>query len=360
MPSPAATPETTLVYPSASYATRPAEFFQPVTGSHETPPAIAAPAVEIHRFQNVKVWHDGTNTHILDYNGNTLYHYGVVDPAKIAEEPVQHLSGETVLLGSNAANNYYHWSLDILPKFHILDKAGYDVNSCERLLVKRFGTGFQKEMLNNLEISLDCIYQGESFLFQCDSLVQVDLQNTLGLTSHPFIQGFLKTTNLPAEIPSSNRRKIYIKRRDNLRRQVLNEQQVLDLLLQHDFEIHELEELSVADQAALFNSADIIIASHGAALANLVYCEEGSTVIELFGSHVYSHYYGLSQMCKLRYIPILTYPEKSEAIYDLKAGLKYAAEDMGKTIGRDIELNVDVFRRVLDNLISSNLLKSAA
>jgi capsular polysaccharide biosynthesis protein len=40
--------------------------------------------------------------------------------------------------------------------------------------------------------------------------------------------------------------------------------------------------MSVFDQAALFNSADVIVAAHGAGLSNLVFCEPGTLVLEIF------------------------------------------------------------------------------
>ncbi|MBI4553232.1 MAG: glycosyltransferase family 61 protein, partial [Candidatus Latescibacteria bacterium] len=55
-----------------------------------------------------------------------------------------------------------------------------------------------------------------------------------------------------------------------------------DFLRRFGFEKHVLRGLSVKEQAALFASATVVIAPHGAGLANLVFCSPGTKVIELF------------------------------------------------------------------------------
>ena len=45
---------------------------------------------------------------------------------------------------------------------------------------------------------------------------------------------------------------------------------------------------SIGEQAAMFASAAVIVATHGAALANLVFSRPGTTVIELMGTNTAS------------------------------------------------------------------------
>src|SRR5262249_101125 len=42
-----------------------------------------------------------------------------------------------------------------------------------------------------------------------------------------------------------------------------------------------LERATLAEQIALFSLADVVIAQHGAALANVVWCRSGARVIEI-------------------------------------------------------------------------------
>ena len=48
---------------------------------------------------------------------------------------------------------------------------------------------------------------------------------------------------------------------------------------------------TVAEQAALFASAEVVVAAHGAALANLVFARAGTAAIELIGTNTASDIY---------------------------------------------------------------------
>ena len=48
------------------------------------------------------------------------------------------------------------------------------------------------------------------------------------------------------------------------------------------FEIYMLSGLNVWSQARLFNSAGVIVGSHGGGLTNLVFCNPGTKVLEFF------------------------------------------------------------------------------
>ncbi|MFT5044537.1 MAG: capsular polysaccharide biosynthesis protein, partial [Porticoccaceae bacterium] len=69
-----------------------------------------------------------------------------------------------------------------------------------------------------------------------------------------------------------------------------------------------MEGMSVTEQAALLSRADALMAPHGGALTNMVFCKPGIPVIELMSRHVYPYYYGLSGLCSHRYHAIMEDP----------------------------------------------------
>ena len=77
-------------------------------------------------------------------------------------------------------------------------------------------------------------------------------------------------------------RRIYVSRADTRRRQIVNEDALLRVLERNGFERVVPSELSLRDQAALFQSASAIVAPHGGALASLAFCRPGTKVLELF------------------------------------------------------------------------------
>lgn len=66
------------------------------------------------------------------------------------------------------------------------------------------------------------------------------------------------------------------------------------------FELYD--PMTSPDQAADFRDAQIVIGVSGSALTNIVYCQPGATVLEIFSdSHPYGYYYSLSGAARLRY-----------------------------------------------------------
>ncbi|MGL5192514.1 MAG: glycosyltransferase family 61 protein, partial [Chroococcales cyanobacterium] len=93
------------------------------------------------------------------------------------------------------------------------------------------------------------------------------------------------------------------------RRRVRNEEQVIAVLKPLGFTPVTLESLSLAEQVALLAAAKFVIAPHGAGLTNLMFCAEGTTVIELFSPRYLSRcYWILCDRLKLKYYYLVGKP----------------------------------------------------
>jgi len=55
-----------------------------------------------------------------------------------------------------------------------------------------------------------------------------------------------------------------------------------------------MDDRPIDEQAALFAGADVIVAEHGAALANLAFARPGTRVVELCGANTVSWMYGIA------------------------------------------------------------------
>jgi hypothetical protein len=91
--------------------------------------------------------------------------------------------------------------------------------------------------------------------------------------------------------PGPPERLIYIKRTTS--RRVANAPELEELLGKSGFEVHVMEDLTVAEQIELFRHAAFVIGVHGAALANLVFCPPGTKVIELAPDCGYRPFFAL-------------------------------------------------------------------
>src|SRR5262249_20339044 len=76
-------------------------------------------------------------------------------------------------------------------------------------------------------------------------------------------------------------RRVFISRRDSVRRPIANEEEISRALESWGFETVVLRNLEIDDQVRLFASAGVVVAAHGAGLANVVF-STAPTVIELF------------------------------------------------------------------------------
>jgi capsular polysaccharide biosynthesis protein len=82
------------------------------------------------------------------------------------------------------------------------------------------------------------------------------------------------------DLPDVPYKKIYISRSKAYRRRVVNEEEVVSLLLKHQFEILFLEDLSFGDQVKLLYQTKFVIGLHGAGLTNMMFMKKGTSALE--------------------------------------------------------------------------------
>ena len=92
---------------------------------------------------------------------------------------------------------------------------------------------------------------------------------------------FARDLRVQAEASTGKGRRIYVSRRDSQRRRITNENEVEDYFLRRGFEIVVLSALSFREQIGTFASADVVVAPHGAGLANTIFCAPDVKIVEL-------------------------------------------------------------------------------
>jgi capsular polysaccharide biosynthesis protein len=217
---------------------------------------------------------------------------------------VKRLKGVVAVIGSAGSYNYYHWMLDILPRYEILKKSKY-FSAIDFFIINEVDRPFQKETLALLEISAEkLVYINESTHFQAEQLLVPSLTKYRELTP-VWVVEFLKELilskeDLSAPVPGGDR--IYITRGKANNRKIVNEGEVIELLKRYGFEVLSLEDFTVYQQAKIFQQAKVLIAPHGASQTNLVFCEDRTKVMEFFSPAWIHHcYYALSRANKLDY-----------------------------------------------------------
>jgi capsular polysaccharide biosynthesis protein len=91
-------------------------------------------------------------------------------------------------------------------------------------------------------------------------------------------------------------RRLFVGRGDVGRRRTVNIDAVRDLVQSHGFVTVAMDGRSLDEQAALFAGADVVVAEHGAALANLVFARPGTRVIELCSANCVTWMYAIASV----------------------------------------------------------------
>ena len=139
---------------------------------------------------------------------------------------------------------------------------------------------------------------------------------------------YLRHYEIPAP-PDGSGKRIYLSREGAAIRRVTNEPDIVAMLSRYGFESVEPGGIPFSRQAELFQSADIIVSPHGAALANLMFCRPGTRVLEFFpADYIDDCYLRISKAMELDYHYLFggpgDFPKRNYGMYpdELEAALK--------------------------------------
>lgn len=200
--------------------------------------------------------------------------------------------------------SYYHWMHDVLTQFHgVLDYLPADT----RIIVPANITPLQQTTLRALgipEARLALRHPGDEvtvellYFIPPPAITRFDVPETAQWLRHNLLKG------LRLEPSSAKPRRLLLSRGRSACRRITNEMELSSGLIPMGFEQIYCEDLALEEQAALFQSAEIIVAPHGAGLTNLIFCNPGTRVLEIFpASHLRerTHYWSLSGALGLNY-----------------------------------------------------------
>ena len=247
---------------------------------------LSVPETFVLRLPGGRVLGDGTvvtpenailSESTIDFHRKQEYHHLLSEYKIPNPEPFE---GRLAVVASPGSGNYFHWTLDSLPRLNQLrglenEIDGYYVDT---------RSPFHREWLRMLDIPANKIIPAapERHIHATELIVP----SFAGLPGFPSADGlnFIRSF-MPEMLPGTPPRRLYISRAHARRRRILNEDKIRPLLEQYGFESVHPGSMTVAEQMQLFASAEIIISPHGAELTNLAYCQPGTPVIELLSPY---------------------------------------------------------------------------
>lgn len=196
--------------------------------------------------------------------------------------------------------NYWHWLHDTLGRYHLLQLSGIPI---DKYVLPPLTLPFQRETVEMLGIPQEKILQlSPGMHLKAEKLILPSVPFNSGTavkwTIEFLRETFLNSTSYKSTLayfkdalfkPKNQNNvegfeRLYISREDASWRKVKNEVEVMNVLSTKGFKKIVLSSLTVQEQINLFSSAKVIIGANGAGLANIMFCQPGTKIIQLFTS----------------------------------------------------------------------------
>ncbi len=230
----------------------------------------------------------------------------------------QQVDRTIAVLSTAGSEGYFHWLMDSLPRLEILKQSlPGGLESIDKFIINQSNLSAINESLKILDIPPNkLIYADRYTHIQARKLVVPSLPGNTGdptAWTCEFLRG--KLLKFRAEIEPIP--KLYISRSRAKYRKILNEDDVLNCVSKFGFTPIYLEEYNFTTQIAILANAEFIVAPHGAGLTNLVWCNPGTKVLEIFSpNYINICFWVIANQVKLDYYYLIGEGKKHHEGYD--------------------------------------------
>lgn len=208
--------------------------------------------------------------------------FGREDPAQsyfIRGTPLRLVGNWTSIVSrwvpTHAPTNYAHWLLEALPRLAVLDRFPPDM----RIIVPSHLQVWQETSLRWLGLLDRCRRTSETY---------IELENyyfsgapTMIVCYSPYSVNFLRTHLLPHGSSTTQTPKRFFLKRSGQLRSLVNAGEVEAFFQKAGWDVVDTGAMRLEEQIALFRNAEVIVAVHGAGVANIVWASPGCKLLEL-------------------------------------------------------------------------------
>jgi hypothetical protein len=234
-------------------------------------------------------------------------------------------TSESILnLASYGDQNYFHWILETLPRLRYAEKLTEPWSSiyvCQCY-------PYQRQSLPFFGIAPGQVIDSSKTRFLRARRL---ILPRYCLYQEHWIYSWLREKVLPQIPASQTPRRIYISRRRSPGRGIANEAEVEVLLKELGFACVVLEDLAWPEQIALFRSAEMVVAPHGAGLTNSLFCPKDAQIIE----------------CRLNTLNLFCYEHITTPVGIRHSTLPCEAADSRKGSEAQIRVDLQQLRRLV-------------
>jgi len=225
-----------------------------------------------------------------------------IDEQSLAAAP--YYDGSYLIFYNGNLANYYHWVAEGLMCLDVLSQTLGRSSGIKILLPKSidFDVRFDhRDWLRALDFGGREIEEVGADFIKVREAIWVDNDQIQCMPAHPVKAFQRRVAALYARSRGPRDKRLLIVRKARTRK-FHNLEQLEACLSGYGFQTIYLEGMSSVDQILLFQSAEFVIGAHGAGLANLLFCEPGTKIIELMPSPEFrSYFWFISQKLDLVY-----------------------------------------------------------
>jgi capsular polysaccharide biosynthesis protein len=257
------------------------------------------------------------NAVLRDYSSRFagLVHHYETDLRQVLADAYQ-LDGTAVVIADDVRPlNFCHWIVDWLPRLAFLGEQARQGDTC--VIVPPLQAHYQWDTLAMCGFPARRVIQLGTM--QAVRARQLLVPSDLNVIPHPghkaapwllsYLRAALGYGSFLAGLNGKPRRgKLYVSRGDAEGRRVLNEDVLVAALARAGYQSVVLGGMSAAQQIATFAGASHIVAPHGAGLANIVFADPATTLVEIFpASYGTAAYYVLAAGLGITYASYISH-----------------------------------------------------
>jgi capsular polysaccharide biosynthesis protein len=202
------------------------------------------------------------------------------------------------------AFNYAHWITEVLPRINLFCRAGRFPDG-PVIIDEGLHPNLMESLCTVTGTNRDIVILPRGRCARVQQLAHVSVtgyvpfqRRSTRIKNHshgrfsPFaLQSLRQSLAEKIKTPSGlQTRRVFVKRNSGVRN-IINADEIEGLLIANGYTVVEPEQLTFAQQVALFSNVDVVVGATGAAMANLIFCKPTTKIIILISCHRHTSYW---------------------------------------------------------------------
>ena len=209
-----------------------------------------------------------------------------------------------ILITDHFSAGFFHWFGDVLQKLEALDGIKFDLSEYVFLIPKDFASTSSLDSLKVYDVNYKVVEKNHKIL--ANRLLVIPELAPSGNYRPELMQNMRNRFKDFYNITPKQKR-IFITRSKALKRTIINEDKLFQILKKFNFDILVFEDMSFDEQYKCIAESNLLVSLHGAGLTHMLWLKKNSKVLEIRAKKDLHNncFYSLSSALKLKYYYLL-------------------------------------------------------